>query len=226
MNKLKQADTNKRIKKIISDFLFPKFCLICQEEGEYLCQNCQAVIQVSTEHQKYSSQELSDLYSAVDYNNSFFKNIIYKFKYPPFAEEISESLTLLIIEHLRSLDKEPNFSGFVIVPVPLHKKRLKWRGFNQAEKIGEKLSEALQIPMESNILKKTKEASPQIELSRTERAINVKGCFEMEKGTDAKNKRILLVDDIFTTGATMNECARILKEAGAKKIIGIVIARD
>jgi len=217
---------NKQFRKLISDFFFPKFCLICQEEGDYLCQNCRAVLQVSTEHQKYSCGDLSDLYSAIDYSNPLFKNIIHKFKYPPFAEEISESLAFLITDQLKLIDEKPNFSGFVIIPVPLHKKRLKWRGFNQAEKIGEKLSEALHIPLLNDILERIEETLPQMELSKTERGTNIKNCFAIKNGEEINNKRIILLDDVFTTGATMNECAKVLKDAGAKKIIGIVVARD
>jgi len=123
------------------------------------------------------------------------------------------------------MDKPPNFTDFLLVPVPLEKRKIRWRGFNQAEEIGKELSNFLKIPLLDDVLIKIKETLSQVELSGKEREENIKGVFVIKNKEKIEGEKILLVDDVYTTGATMKECARILKEAGAKEIIGIVVAR-
>ena len=153
------------------------------------------------------------------------KNLVQKFKYQPLVKELAIPLTSLIITHFQLLDNKPNFSGFTLIPIPLEKKKLKWRGINQAEEIGKELSKFLKIPLISDCLVKTRETLPQVELSDEVRKENVKRAFSIKNGDQILGKKILLVDDIYTTGSTMIECAKVLKIAGAKEIIGIVVAR-
>ncbi len=113
-----------------------------------------------------------------------------------------------------------------IVPIPLSKKRLKERGFNQSEEIAKELSKFLEIPMASNVLLKIKETLPQVELSKNGREENIKGVFVVRIKDPIKEKNILLVDDVLTTGSTLAEAARCLKDAGAKHVWGITVARE
>ena len=108
------------------------------------------------------------------------------------------------------MDNQPDFKDFSLIPVPLHKKRLKWRGFNQAEELSKELSKFFKIPLIENCLIK--------ETDKKE--------FLIEDNEFIKDKNILLIDDFFSTGSTMEECAKVLKEAKARKVIGIVIARE
>lgn len=216
---------------------FPKFCLSCQKEGGYLCQDCKAMLDISGFHQKYKTQNLSDLYYPLSYQNKFIQNIIKKFKYEPFVKELGHTLVILIIEHFELLDQNPDFlnpagnqksssgAGFILIPVPLEKKRLKWRGYNQSEEIGKHLAEFFKIPLVGGVLLKIKTTLPQIELAKEKREKNVTGVFTIRNPDIVRGKKILLVDDVYTTGATMEECALTLKRAGAKEIIGIVVAR-
>ena len=223
------------IKNLILDVLFPKFCLNCQREGNYLCQDCQELLEISGFHQNYPAQNLGDLYFAVDYKNTLIKKIIKLFKYEPLVKELGKTLSSLVITHFQLMDQKPNFypgpklgrgsADFILIPVPLGKKRLKWRGFNQAEELGKELAVFFRIPLISNCLVKIKETFPQVKLTDEARKENVKGVFSIENKELIKNKNILLIDDVYTTGTTLQECAGVLKKAGAKKIIGIVIAR-
>jgi len=207
------------------DLFFPPFCINCKREGSYLCEDCQATLEISEIHQRFFSQNLKDLYFPIDYQKSLIKNLIRSFKYEPFIKELAKSLASLIIEHLQLIDNKPDFPDFILIPTPLDKKRLKWRGFNQAEEIAKELSKFLKIPLINDVLIKIKETQPQVELSEDERRENIKGVFSIKNKELIINKKILLVDDVYTTGSTMAECARVLKEAGTRKIIGIVIAR-
>jgi ComF family protein len=153
------------------------------------------------------------------------KRLIQNFKYPPLIRELRKELSSIIISHFLLLDKKPDFSNFVLVPIPLTKKKLRWRGFNQAEEIAKEIAKFFKLTLISDCLIKIKETRDQTELSEKERKENVKGVFFVKNKEKIWEKNVLLIDDVFTTGATMEEAAKVLKEAGAKKIIGIVIAK-
>jgi ComF family protein len=215
------------IKNFLLNIFFPKFCFGCQREGTFLCQDCQAILDISNSHRKFQTENLSDLYYPLEYKNPLIKNLIKLFKYEPFVKELAKDFTSLIIAHFQLLDPPPKFGGgdYVLVPVPLEKRKLKWRGFNQAEEVGKEIAKFLKIQLVNNVLKKIKETPPQVELSDRERKENIKGVFLCKNSEQIKGKKILLVDDVYTTGSTLEECAKVLKKAGAKEVIGIVIAR-
>ena len=110
--------------------------------------------------------------------------------------------------------------------IPLHQKRLKWRGFNQAEEIAKKLSFFFEVPVLNNALIRIKYTTPQVKMENNlQRKENIKGAFVCPYPEIIKNQKIFLVDDVFTTGATMEEAAKTLKQAGAKEVWGVVTAR-
>ncbi len=190
---------------------------------------------------KCSQKKLNGLYFALPYQNKLIQKLIHCFKYEPFIKELGKTLTSLIITHFQLTDNKPDFfypvspasnlgagsngADFLLIPVPLSKKRLKWRGFNQSEEIGKELSEFLEIPLINDVLFKTKEALPQIELDDEAREENVKGAFLLKNKEKIKGRKILLVDDVYTTGSTLEESARLLKAAGAKEVWGVTVAR-
>jgi ComF family protein len=218
-----------KLKTFLVNILFPKFCFGCQKEGEYLCQDCKSILDVLNYHQTFKTEHLDDLYFALGYKDKLIKKLIQQFKYQPFIKELSLPLSSLIIDHFQLLENPPLFCiekrDFVLIPVPLQKRRLKWRGFNQAEEIAKNLSVFLEIPLLFDVLIKEKETLPQVRLSDKERRRNLSGSFFCKNKERVLGKKILLVDDIYTTGSTMKEAAKVLKESGAKEVIGIVIAR-
>lgn len=237
-------------KEFLLDILFPCFCLNCGKEGNYLCQDCFSLIEIL--ERQYCpfcppagrpgsapkivldgraclscrrTKKLSGLFCSTSYDNFIAKKLINQFKYEPYIKELSKTLSSLIIAHLLNLNNFPNFANFVLLAVPLHKKKLKQRGFNQAEEIGKKLSRFLKVPLFNDVLLKIKQTLSQVDLEKKQRQENIKGAFFCQKPELIKNQNILLVDDVLTTGSTMEECASILKEAGAKEVWGIVVAR-
>jgi len=217
-----------KIKNLLLELIFPPFCLGCRKSATYLCQDCLALIDISNKIFK-KTENLSGIYFACDYQNFIAKRLIRSFKYRPFVKQLAPTLSFLIITYLKNLEKQPEFlsekQGFLLIPVPLYKKRLKWRGFNQAKEIAKILSGFFEIPLAQDVLFKIKETKPQTELAEEKRKQNLKGVFACQKPELIKNKKILLIDDVFTTGATMEEAAKTLKGAGVKNVWGVVVAR-
>ena len=123
-------------------------------------------------------------------------------------------------------NKEDIWHNSILIPVPLDIKKLKSRGYNQTEELAKELSKILLAPVLSNNLIKIKSTQAQIELSGKEREQNLKNVFIIKNPTEFAGKKIFLVDDVYTTGSTMEECARVLKKAGAKQVWGIAVARE
>ena len=113
----------------------------------------------------------------------------------------------------------------IVMPVPLHAGRLKERGFNQALLLAHQTSEAHGIPLSCDNLFRTRHTRPQVELSGAERIRNVAGAFALRRPGEVAGRRLVLIDDVFTTGATMNECAVVLKRAGAAQVTAFTLAR-
>lgn len=138
-----------------------------------------------------------------------------------------------MVKHLNAMITDALLQRFadtdIIIPVPLHKKRLNERGFNQSLLIAHYLSKRLCIPLSIDRLQRVRWTRPQIELSRYERLKNVRGAFavwaDFKHAPTIKDKRVILVDDVYTTGATVNECAKVLKKAGASEVVVFTIAR-
>lgn len=112
----------------------------------------------------------------------------------------------------------------IIVPVPLHRARLVGRGFNQAREISRLLSRRAAIPIVQEALERVRRTIPQMELARAERAVNIRGAFSSRQNL-VEGKAVLLVDDIMTTGSTLEECARVLLGAGARRVDVLILAR-
>ena len=113
----------------------------------------------------------------------------------------------------------------MMISVPLHMKRLRQRGFNQAHLLTMSWARQEGIPLDGVTLCRSRWTEPQTNLSRTERRKNIKGAFSLRHPEKIKGQRILLVDDVFTTGATVNECARVLTRAGAESVDVLTLAR-
>ena len=136
---------------------------------------------------------------------------------------IADSLGLLLGEYAKEwLGKTEKM---ILLPVPLHIKRMRSRGFNQSMILSKKINEILHANLDFKTLERTRNTKTQTGLKFKERLKNVKGAFEVLNNLKIKGKDIILVDDVATTGNTINECARVLKKAGCKRVYGLVLAR-
>lgn len=231
-----------KAKNLALDILFPPLCLNCQksvdDRNKLICEKCLSLIKFNNtlfcpvcrarlpENKKichYDSQYL--LAAAGNYDDTVLQNLIHCFKYKylkglaPVLGEIT--LKYLGILNLTSL----NLKSFIVVPIPLHPKKERQRGFNQAKLIAEFLAQELNLEL-IEPLKRVKNTEQQAKLKdQDERIKNINGCFEIKNPEQIGHKNILLIDDVFTSGATINEAVKILKANGASKIITLVLAK-
>lgn len=221
------------------DLLFPNKCVICGKFGSVCCSECFGSIEkimTSTcpECGKISKNSdycpacrrrvkasLQSIMIASSYHSPVVKELIHEFKYCGMTA-ISSVCGELIYSRIANII---TVKDLVIVPVPLHKKRQNHRGFNQSELLARYLSKRLNISG-GNALERVVNTKNQVTLSRKERFLNLEDAFVCVDREFIEGKNVLLIDDVMTTGATLNECAKILKKAGAKKVFGAVIARN
>ena len=137
-----------------------------------------------------------------------------------------EPLACWFAQRLAEVTQNQQLTSFdAVFPVPLHRKRERERGYNQAELIAQPLAKLLDLPCETSVLERKRPRPDKHILSLKERWDSVRGAFATQNGSKVDKLRVLLVDDVFTTGATLNACAKVLRKAGAKSVIGLTIAR-
>jgi ComF family protein len=145
----------------------------------------------------------------------------------PLAEIIAKQLKNRQIVRLeKTIIFGNDTNDKIIISVPLHVKRFRWRGFNQAELLADEISEYFNLPMEKTILVRKKNNIPQVEVKdRKDRIENIRDAFICSSNEKVKDKTVILIDDVATTSAILGECAKALKSAGAKEVWGVVVAR-
>lgn len=204
-------------------------CSDCLEEIKpslYLhCPNCEArTINGGSCLVCQGKTNLDRLIVPLAYQEKLVQKIIKAYKYN-FIKDLARPISKIIINYLNSLGPRIDLSDSIIIPVPLHRRRFNYRGYNQALLLAESVAKEFDLNIIQNCLLRIRNKKPQAELEKEKRMKNVQGVFKCLDSEKIKNKNIILIDDVYTTGATMNECARILKENGAKKVIGLAIAR-
>lgn len=203
---------------------FPPYCTCCGQmfdtpEGDnHLCGHCLA-----------SPKYFEKARAAGIYNGSLM-TLIHRFKYQKKLQLAKPFQGILLAAFIRHFDPQ---SPVTVIPIPLHRRRLRRRGFNQALMMVRNWTELsvkhgirhASIAVAPDLLVRTRWTRSQAGLVKTDRMINIRNAFAVPDPDTVKNRRILLVDDVYTTGATVNECARILKQAGACRVEVLTLAR-
>jgi ComF family protein len=196
-----------KIKNFFLDLFFPKKCLGCGKSNTYLCENCFKQIQIIPIVERQKDACLDRIISATNYANPLIRELIKTFKYH-FVQELSEPLSQLLIKTLETLDTSLKVFNFIVIPIPLHEHKLRYRGFNQAELLAKKVANHFNLSIETNVLKRIALTSPQANIKDTDkRKNNLKDVFSIASGA-VEGKNILLIDDVATTGATLIEAAK------------------
>jgi ComF family protein len=215
------------------DIIFPKVCVECGKEGSDICNECFCKIQTRKTQQcphckrenangKFCGEyckkdyQFDQLIVCTDYKQ--IRNLIIQFKYK-FSKDLIKIFTKLLKNELKNCTSEAS-----VVPAPIHKKNLKRRGFNQSLLLAKAITQILPNTKLVDCLQEKESRSQQAHLDRSHRLQNLQNSIIITAHSSLKN--ILLIDDIVTTGSTLNECSRVLKNAGAKHITAIVLARN
>lgn len=215
-----------------ADFFFPPKCCLCHEylsddDGNpFFCPNCLQKILLVKKLTLTSEQRnvIDDGFFLGKYANGL-RPLILSGKYNQNEASFAQLQCFLKIAFPLFLKKFPE-KNFVAVPVPLSQKKFNERGFNQVELIFRDVFEKNFSIAWLDALIRTRDTEKQSHLTQKERQKNVENAFEMNKNFSVREKKILLVDDIFTTGSTCFECAKILKANGAKKIFVLTLASN
>lgn len=211
------------------DLLFPQSCSACGEglvKGEYVvCSYCLAELPYLNTHiQPYEPLEMKfQGRLTIDFSLAYLKfikggsvqNLLHRLKYEG-RREVGIFLGQKFGEALQKVGYSQRTD--LIVPVPIHPSKLKKRGYNQAEIFARGLSEGMGLPCEAHILKRLKKSRSQTERGKAERLSDIEGAFSVIQQDKIFSKRILLVDDVITTGATVEVCSSALEAAGCKSI--------
>lgn len=203
--------------RILLDVLFPRACVGCKQEGTYLCIQCENFISPKVEIQTHDELRI---FSCFTYEEGKpLAKLIHLWKYR-FVTDVESYLDRFLSKVFSNAGDETKefLRNALLCPVPLHKKRHGWRGFNQAEHFAHILSQNMkklwnfEIPV-GQLLSRKINTPPQVDLPREKRLMNVVDAFEIsQKNLDASLKKIILIDDIVTTGTTLHECAKVLKK--------------
>lgn len=226
-----------QLMKLFKDTIFPAHCFGCDSEGKFVCDDCYRTLDISgvfccpvchVENKTGEScvQCKNELYihrhvAVTPYKeDGLIGDMMHSFKYH-FAEDVRDVFERMIQDFFKSNSIEID----MIIPVPLHKKRFVERGFNQSEIIAQTISSILHKPILVNILLRSRYTQKQAKLKREERLKNLIDAFEIKNPQEIAGKHILLVDDVFTTGTTVNECAKVLVNSGCASVTSFSIAR-
>ncbi|MFR8103702.1 MAG: ComF family protein [Clostridia bacterium] len=217
----------KQLENKLLNSIYPPTCEICGKIGtEIICKKCETVIEGELESklQEYSDKEFASHLYLFEYSGIIRKKLIqYKFKKEKQLAKLFAKIML----------KNERLSGFlkqhcdIIIPVPIHKKRQQKRGYNQSELIlREYIRSNKEVCIETKALYKIKNTKPQSSLDKRMRTQNIENAYQVKNKEKIIGKNIALFDDIYTTGSTVEECSKVLKQAGAKTIYIITIAKD
>ncbi len=226
-----------RLKQVVNatlDFIFPISCLGCGAEGAYLCPDCREGLPVL--RQPYCAH-CAQPQSGTPCRWCRAAPLALDGIVAPFLMEgaVREAVLQLKYHQVRGLAptmgglleqawRAKGLSADLVLPVSLHSRRLRQRGYNQSALLAKALSRVLGVPCDDAALVRTRDTSPQVGLSREKRVLNVQDCF---RSSDAvAGRAVVLVDDVATTGSTLSACAEALRKAGAESVQGLVLARE
>lgn len=196
----------------LADHVYPRFCATCRVEGEDVCDRCLQSLKLDPQWLDIDGLRV---WSAYDYHASGIGRIVQTWKYQGADHFLARWLSRI---------PWPKVVGDVIVPIPLHKRKLLERGFNQAEQLANVLAPSLAIRVSAQGLRRIRYTKAQALCDAALRRTNMTGAFQANPEV-VKGKRVVLIDDVVTTGSTLKEAEKALKIAGASEVVAVCLAR-
>jgi ComF family protein len=223
----------------VLDLLFPKSCLGCKRNDRYVCDGCIRKVRKIRQTCTYCEKSSIDGLTHVKCKRKFgLDGLVSVWKYQKVVRKailglkykFATDVTKELVNHLENFLKENGYgftSDWVLIPIPLHRLRKNWRGFNQVEEIGKLLSEKMKWNYNDDLLIRSEKRIPQTDLKGEQRKLNVQGVFSLNSNYSllTTHNSLLIFDDVYTTGSTIKEAAKVLKKAGAKKVWGLTITK-
>ncbi len=206
-----------RLTSIGIDLLFPPRCAGCGQIDTFWCDKCQRDIDLLTLTESIEAKAPLQAVAAAGWHIDKLREAVQALKYGnarAVAKPLGEKLADCLRQHNWTID--------MIVPVPLHTKRLAERGYNQAQLLAEVVSTISEIRCEASALQRVKETQSQVTVSGAERLVNIKGAFAANEDI-VNGQSILIIDDVYTTGSTLSACGEALLTAGAKVVYGLTV---
>lgn len=203
------------------DLLFPPRCLVCDALAPPLCQECIATLTPLTPAQLPNLASVQAAHCAGLYAGSL-REAVLRLKFRR-KSALAAPLGDLLAETLRA--ELGAWTPDLLVPVPIHWRRRWSRGFNQSDLLARRVQRRLGIPT-TEVLARTRYTPPQVGLTRGLRAANLQGAFTVTQPNRVAGRRVVLVDDVWTTGATLSECAHVLTAAGASAVYALTVTHE
>jgi ComF family protein len=216
------------------DFLLPRLCSSCKSklslEEKIVCDDCYSKLKIP--NSSFLEEEYQNKFSHPKLIEDFRAGLIFEEESPArkmihslkYEKKFGVGIYLGRLVGNVFLDDVKKWEADFIIPVPLFSVKKANRGYNQSEFIAKGISIELGIPANNKLLKRIRHTETQTKLNSLERRANVQDAFKLKRGAKVKGKRIILVDDVITTGSTVSECAKVLKQAGADKVFALFAA--
>ena len=212
----------------ILDLIFPPVCGVCGRiDKNSLCKKCEIELKKQAvfgiDNYREDCQKLFDEHLYIFTYSGVIRDIMLNYKFNDDSY-LYKTFTNFLLKNKNFVENINSYD--IIVPVPLSKKRKMERGYNQSLLIAKEISKSTKIKINNDCLKKVKNIVAQSTLNKEDRQKNIEGAFILKNNKNIQNKKVLIIDDIFTTGSTVNECSKIIKQAGATNIGILTIAKD
>lgn len=209
------------IKKILNT-LFPIECLGCGQNNFLLCPSCFNSIKINLSD-FFIAECIDQVHVTASFHQPLLQKIIHLYKYS-YIESLSEYLSKLVINYYFQI--QDRLENPIVIPVPLHQKRLLVRCFNQSELIAQDFARKLNYQVKKDLIFRVKHTEQQAKLNKEGRIKNIQGAFKVLDQKFVKNKNFIIIDDLYTTGSTVGEMAKILKKYGAQQVWCLVVAKN
>lgn len=232
----------KKAYDFVLDVLFPVKCIECDKEGEWICKQCFSKIKINknqacpkcfrkNQDGSYCSEcsiysKMKGVVVASTYEDKLLQKAVHLLKYR-YIRDLSKPLSYILKKGFVNWreNNKANIEKIILVPVPLHKKKERKRGFNQATLLAKELGLRIGVKEYCNILKRIKNTKAQAKQDSLTRRKNIKGVFQVNKNKNLNNKIIFIIDDVCTTSSTLEECAKEIDKLNPQEIWGMVLAR-